>query len=61
MYELENMPDFDKNKNHDMYIVIDRLIIKDGIRSRTYDALELATKLAEGKAKVLIDNENAIV
>src|SRR5690554_1813495 len=57
MYELENMPDFDKNKNHDMYIVIDRLIIKDGIRSRTYDALELATKLAEGKAKVLIDNE----
>ena len=54
---LEEMPELDKNKNHDFYLVIDRLIVKDGIRSRLYDALELATKLAQGKAKVLVGTD----
>ena len=54
---LEEMPELDKNKNHDFYLVIDRLIIKDGIRSRLYDALELAARLANGKAKVVVDND----
>ncbi|MFA5470706.1 MAG: excinuclease ABC subunit UvrA [Acholeplasmataceae bacterium] len=54
---LEEMPELDKNKNHDFYLVIDRLIVKDGIRSRLYDALELAARLANGKAKVVVDND----
>jgi excinuclease ABC subunit A len=54
---LEDMDDLDKNKNHDFYLIIDRLIIKDGIRSRLYDALELAARLANGKAKVLVDDD----
>ena len=54
---LEEMPELDKNKNHDFYLVIDRLIVKDGIRSRLYDALELAAKLAQGKAKVLVGTD----
>ncbi len=54
---LEEIPDLDKNKNHDFYLVIDRLIVKDGIRSRLYDALELAARLAGGKTKVLVDND----
>lgn len=54
---LEEMDDLDKNKNHDFYLIIDRLIIKDGIRSRLYDALELAARLANGKAKVLVDDD----
>lgn len=54
---LEEFPDLDKNKNHDFYLVIDRLIVKDGIRSRLYDALELAARLASGKTKVLVDND----
>jgi excinuclease ABC subunit A len=57
---LEEMEDLDKNKNHDFYLIIDRLIIKDGIRSRLYDALELAARLANGKAKVLVDNDAII-
>lgn len=56
-YLLEEMPELDKNKNHDFYLIIDRLIIKDGIRSRLYDALELAARLANGKAKVVVDND----
>ncbi len=54
---LEEMPDLDKNKNHDFYLIVDRLIIKEGIRSRLYDALELAARLANGKAKVVIDDD----
>ena len=58
--QLEDMPELDKNKKHDFYIIIDRLIVKEGIRSRVYDALELATKLALGKAKVLVNEKDMI-
>ncbi len=54
---LEEMPELDKNKNHDFFLVVDRLIIKDGLRSRLYDALELAARLAEGKTRVLVDDD----
>ena len=57
---LEEMPELDKNKNHDFYLVIDRLIVKDGIRSRLYDALELAARLASGKTKVLVGNDEIL-
>ena len=43
----------DKNKKHNILIVIDRLIIKEGIRSRLYEAIELASKEANGR--VVID------
>lgn len=59
-YMLEEMEDLDKNKNHDFYLIIDRLVIKEGIRSRLYDALELAARLASGKAKVLVDDDSMI-
>jgi excinuclease ABC subunit A len=56
-YMLDEMPELDKNKKHDFYLIIDRLIIKkEGLRSRLYDALELAAKLAGGKTKVLVDD-----
>ncbi len=54
---LEDMPELDKNKNHDFFLVIDRLIVKEGIRSRLYDALELAAKLANGKTRVLVGED----
>ncbi|MDO9629918.1 MAG: excinuclease ABC subunit UvrA [Acholeplasmataceae bacterium] len=57
---LEELPELDKNKNHDFYLIIDRLIIKEGLRSRLYDALELATKLASGRAKVLVDDKEML-
>jgi len=60
MIMLEEMPELDKNKNHDLFIVIDRLIIKDGLRSRLYDALELATKIALGKARVLVNDKEML-
>lgn len=46
--------DFDLKKNikHDIDIVIDRLVIREGIRSRLFDSLESALRLSEGYATV---------
>jgi len=52
-YDLSEEINLEKNKKHSIYVVIDRLIIKDDIRSRLYEAVEIASKLAKGK--VLID------
>ena len=43
----------EKNIKHDISVIVDRLVIKEGIRSRLYEALETSTKLSEGK--VIID------
>lgn len=40
--------ELDKNKQHSIEVIIDRLVIKDGIRSRLFDSLEAAVNLAEG-------------
>ena len=52
-YDLTEEITLEKNKKHNIEIVVDRLIIKEGIRSRLYEAIELASKLSHGK--VVID------
>ncbi len=52
-YDLSEDITLDKNKKHTIEVVIDRLIIKQEIRSRLYESMETATKLGSGK--VLID------
>ena len=51
--DLSENIELDKNIKDDIDVVIDRLIIKEGIRSRLFEAIESATKLAKGK--VVID------
>ena len=53
IYDLSEVPELEKNKKHDIAIVIDRVVIKEGIRSRLFDSIEAALRLAEGY--VLID------
>ncbi|MEY8445319.1 excinuclease ABC subunit UvrA [Enterococcus ratti] len=53
IYDLSEVPELEKNKKHDIAIVIDRIIVKEGIRSRLFDSIEAALRLAEGY--VLID------
>ena len=48
VYDLENLPELDKNKKHDIEIVVDRLVIKDGIQSRMTDSIETVMNLSEG-------------
>ncbi len=51
-YNLEDRIVLDKNKKHDIDIVIDRLIIKPDIRQRLANSIELALKLAAGVLKL---------
>lgn len=48
MYDLEEEIALDKNRKHDISIVVDRLIVKRGIRQRLNDSIETVMKLAEG-------------
>ncbi|MEE1008784.1 MAG: excinuclease ABC subunit UvrA [Agathobacter sp.] len=59
MYELsENIP-MEKNIKHNIDIVVDRLVIKDGIEKRLTDSLETVFELAEGNAVIdVIDGES---
>lgn len=49
-YELDEVPELDKNKKHNVNVVIDRIIIKDGVRSRLFDSFEAALRLSNGCA-----------
>ena len=48
MYELSEEITLDKNIKHDIEIVVDRLVIKEGINSRLSDSIEAATALSNG-------------
>ena len=49
-YDLDSVPELDKNKKHTINVVIDRIIIKEGIRSRLFDSFESALRLSDGYA-----------
>jgi len=48
MYELSEEIKLDKNKKHNIEIVVDRLAVKEGIQKRLTDSIETTLKLAEG-------------
>ncbi|RNC66031.1 MAG: excinuclease ABC subunit UvrA [Desulfuromonadales bacterium] len=60
-YELTEEIPLDKNKKHDIDIVVDRLIVKPGIERRLADSLETALNHAEGIAKVAIVDGDTIL
>jgi len=49
---LEPMPELEKNKRHVIDLVVDRLVVKDGIRSRLSDSVELG--LAQGDGRLIV-------
>ncbi|WP_295729606.1 excinuclease ABC subunit UvrA [uncultured Limosilactobacillus sp.] len=49
-YDLEEVPKLDKNKKHTINVVVDRIIVKDGVRSRLFDSFESALRLSDGYA-----------
>jgi excinuclease ABC subunit A len=57
--DLRSVPALDKNKKHDIAAVVDRLILKDGVRIRLADSVETALKLAEGVILVLVQQPQA--
>ena len=60
-YDLSEDINLEKNKKHNILVIIDRLIIKEGIRSRLYEAIELASNLSKGKVVVDVVGSDEIV
>ena len=60
MYEIEEVPELDKNIKHTIEAVVDRIKVKDDIRSRLYSSLETALKLADGKIIVSFDGKEVV-
>lgn len=60
MHDIDDDIKLAKTKRHTIEAVIDRLKIKDGIRSRLFDSLETAARLGEGKVVVLVNDEEHI-
>ncbi len=54
MHELEDLPKLDKNKKHDIEVVVDRLVIKPDLGNRLPDSFETALQLSDGLAVVEI-------
>ena len=54
IYDLSEEISLEKNKKHNIEIVVDRLVVKDSIRGRLTDSLETTMKLAKGIAVVAI-------
>lgn len=59
MYDIEDVPELNKNKKHDIDIVIDRIGVKPGIEARLSDSLQIALEKGEGNAVAnVIDGED---
>ena len=52
LFDLEEVPELSKTKKHDIEVVVDRIVVKEGIRSRLFDSFEVALRLSEGYAIV---------
>lgn len=52
MHDLTEEINLEKNKKSNIEVIVDRIVLKDGIRSRLFESLEVATKLSKGKVVV---------
>lgn len=57
---VEELTELDKNKRHDIDIVIDRIGLSSDSRSRVYDAITLALDWGHGYVNVLLDEEEKL-
>ena len=52
LHSLDEVPDLEKNKKHTIDLVVDRLVLKDGIKKRLADSVELA--LEKGDERLIV-------
>lgn len=60
MKMLEDEIELEKNKKHDIHVVVDRIVKNDKSRSRVHDSLETALKLANGMAVAKVKDEKIL-
>ncbi|CAG9620690.1 excinuclease ABC subunit UvrA [Sutcliffiella rhizosphaerae] len=61
MLEVTDEIELEKNKKHSIEVVIDRIIVKEGVETRLSDSLETALRLGEGKVIVDIMGEEELL
>ncbi|HLS22525.1 MAG TPA: excinuclease ABC subunit UvrA [Pseudogracilibacillus sp.] len=62
MYEVTDEIDLDKNKSHSIEVIVDRLIVREGIESRLSDSIETALPLGNGRVIIdVIDGEEMMM
>ena len=60
-YEVSDDIELNKNQKHSIEVVVDRIVVKDGIESRLADSVETAVKLADGLVIAqIIDGEEIL-
>ncbi len=61
MYEFSELPKLEKNKKHNIEIVVDRLVIKEDIKSRLADSIETASHITGGLVMINIIDDRDIL
>lgn len=62
VYDLEDLPVMDKNKKHDIELLVDRLNIEEGVSTRLNESVEAALKIGEGLLFIeIVDEERLLV
>ena len=61
MYDLGEDIELEKNKKHSIEVVIDRIVVKEGVAARLADSLETALKLGDGKVMIDVMGEEELL
>ena len=61
IHDLSEELSLEKNNKHNIEVVIDRIVIKEDIRSRLFEAIETATKLSKGKVVINVIGDKEII
>jgi len=54
---LEDVPALEKNKKHDIELVVDRIVMRDGVRTRLADSVETCLRYGDGMLIALVDGQ----
>ena len=60
VYEMDDDIELDKNKNHIIEIVVDRVKLREEVRSRLFSSLEVALKFGDGKVVISINDKEYV-
>ena len=60
VYRLDEEIKLDKNKKHDVFVIIDRIVIKGDIQKRVTDSVETSLKMTKGLVSIFVDDKETI-
>ena len=61
IFDVIEVPELSKSQQHTIEVVVDRIVIKDGIRSRLFDSVEAALRIADGYVVIDTMDENELL